>query len=352
MRFRKVSIVIACCSLSLNPVSADMIMMKNGEKLEGNVLREEVDGYVVEIQVTNSIRDEKFVPRAEVLKIEKMPEYEKAFTAIVDLCPAPELLSVEGYEERIIKFREYIEAFPKSPKNSNVEAIIKTLEEELALIKGGAVKFGEEIISAENYEANAFGYAALIAEKKIRDSVTKRDFLGALRGFDTYETSLGTPEGYASLSALMVQVLEAYRVRIEESLAGLDGRLAARMSGLARMTPKDRAKSQRAIDAELSQVEQRFLQEKSGQMKWITPHAYHKESLEEARRQVTAEMTRLKQRESEPEVLLAELYRIAWAKLESGTDEDKKLVLEDAKAKKLPESYLAKLRGRAGFPQE
>lgn len=352
MRFRKVSIAIACCSLSLFPVSADIILMKNGEKLEGNVLREEGDDYVVEIQVTTSIRDEKLIPRAEVLKIEKVPEFEKAFTAIVDLCPAPELLSVEGYEERINKLRGYIEAFPKSPKNPKVVVMIKTLEEEMALIKGGAVKFGEEIISAENYEANAYGYDALIAEKRIRVSVTKRDFLGALRGFDSYETSLGSPEGYAGLSSLMVQVLEAYRVSIEESLAGIEGRVAARMSGLARMSPKDRTKSLRAIDTELSQVEERFLQEKSGQMKWITPHAFHKESLEEAQRQVTTEMTRLEQREPEPGVLPAEFYRSAWAKLEVGTDEDKKLVLEDAKAKKLPESYLAKLRVRAGLPQE
>ena len=63
-------------------------------------------------------------------------------------------------------------------------------------------------------------------------------------------------------------------------------------------------------------------------------------------------MARLDQREPEPGVLLAELYRKAWEKLEAGTDEDKKLVLEDAEAKKLPECYLAKLRGRAGLPQE
>jgi hypothetical protein len=150
----------------------------------------------------------------------------------------------------------------------------------------------------------------------------------------------------------MVKVLEAYRTSIEESLAGLESRLALRASGLARMSPNDRAKSQRAIDDELLQAAERFLKEKSGQMKWITPHAYYKESLEEAQRQATAEAARLDQREPEPGVLLAELYRTAWEKLEAGTDEDKKLVLEDAEAKKLPEYYLAKLRGRAGLPKE
>ena len=326
--------------------------MKNGEKLEGTVLREEGDNYVVEVKVTTRIRDEELVPRAEVLKIERVPEFEKAYAIIADLCPAPELLSVQGYEERINKLREFTEAFPKSPRSPVVEEMIKRLEEEMALIKGGAVKLGEEIISAEDYEANAYGYDALIAEKRIRHSVTRRDFLGALRGFDSYETSLGTPEGYAGLSSLMAQVLRAYSESIAESLAGLESRLAARASGLARMSPDDRAKSQRAIDDELSQAAERFLKEKSGHMKWITPHAYYKESLEEAQRQAAAEVTRLDQRDPEPGVLLAELYRTAWEKLEAGTDEDKKLVLEDAEAKKLPECYLAKLCGRAGLPQE
>jgi len=352
MKFRNVSLAIACCSLSLFPVSADVLIMKNGEKLEGTILREEGDNYVIEVQAASKIRDEKFVPRAEVLKIERVPEFEKAYAIIADLCPAPELLSVQGYEERINKLREFIEAFPKSPRSPVVEEMIKRLEEEMALIKGGAVKLGEEIISAEDYEANAYGYDALIAEKRIRHSVTRRDFLGALRGFDSYETSLGTPEGYAGLSSLMAQVLRAYSESIAESLAGLESRLAARASGLARMSPDDRAKSQRAIDDELSQAAERFLKEKSGHMKWITPHAYYKESLEEAQRQAAAEVTRLDQRDPEPGVLLAELYRTAWEKLEAGTDEDKKLVLEDAEAKKLPEYYLAKLRGRAGLPQE
>lgn len=110
--------------------------MKNGEKLEGNVLREEGDNYVIEVQVTTRIRDEKLVPRAEVLKIERVPEFEKAYAIIADLCPAPELLSVQGYEERINKLREFIEAFPKSPRSPVVEEMIKRLEEEMALIKG------------------------------------------------------------------------------------------------------------------------------------------------------------------------------------------------------------------------
>ena len=353
MRFRIVSFTAACCLLPLFPVSADVLTLKNGEKIEGTILREEGENYVVEVHVTSKIRDEKIVPRAEVLKIEKTPEYEKAFTEIEDLCPAPELLAQEGYEERIGTLRKYIEAFPKSPKITKVEEMIKSLEEELDLIKGGAIKFGKEIIPAEQYQANAYEYDALIAEKKIRDSVARRDYLAALRGFDSYETSFGAAEGHAGLAPLMLQVLGAYSESLAESLASLEGRLARRDAGLARMSAADRAKSQRALEEEQSQIAERLKEEKAAKLKWITPHAYHKESLEEAQKQATSEIARLDKLETEGDTPLAELYRMAWEQLQAAADdEEKQAILDDAKAKNLPESYLEKLNKRARIGEE
>ncbi len=353
MRSRIVSLTAACCSLSLFPVNADVLIMKNGEKIQGTVLREEGDHYVVEVQVAPTIRDEKLVPRAEVSKIEKTPEHEKAFATIADLCPAPELLPEEGYEERIKKLKDYIEAFPGTPKIKHVEGMIKSLEEELALIKEGAIKFGEGIISAEEYEANAYEFDARIAEKKIRDAVTRRDFLGALRGFDSYETNFGTPEGHVGLAPLMLQVLGAYSESVAESLASLENRLATRDAGLARMSAADRAKSQRALEAEQTQIAERLEEEKAAKLKWITPHAYHKESLDEAQKQATAEIARLAKIETEGDTPLAVLYRTAWEKLKAAADdEEKKAILDDAKEKELPEAYLEKLNKRAGIGEE
>jgi hypothetical protein len=353
MRFRIVSLAAACSFLSAFPVSADVLTLKNGEKIEGTILREEGENYVVEVQVTTRIRDEKIIPRAEVLKIEKTPDHEKAFTEIANLNPAPELLAAEGYEQRIKKLRGYIEAFPASPKNKHVEWMIKSLEDELALIKGGAIKLGDVVIPAEDYEANAYEYDARIAEKRIRDAVSRRDYLGALRGFDSYEASLGTSEGHAGLASLMMQVLGAYSESIAESLANLDNRMAAREAGLARMTPGDRAKSQRALEAEQSQLAERLQEEKTAKMKWVTPHAYFKESLEEAQKQATAEMARLDKLEAEVETPLSELYRTAWEKLKTAEDdEEKQAILDDAKEKGLPETYLGKLTESARIGEE
>ncbi len=353
MRFRILTLTAACGFLSAFPARADVLTLKNGEKIEGTVLREEGENYVVEVHVTTRIRDEKIIPRADVLKIEKTPEYEKAFTAISDLVPAPELLAAEGYEKRIKQLKEYLEAFPESTKNKKVQEMVKALEEELVLIQGGAIKLGDAIIPVEEYEANAYEYDALIAERRIRDAVARRDYLGALRGFDSYETALGTAEGHAGLASLMLQVLGAYSESIAESLSSVDSRLAEREAGLARMAPAARAKSLRALEEEQTKLGERLKQEKAAGMKWITPHAFHKGSLEEAQRQAVAEIARLDQLKAENNTLLSELYRTAWEKLQAATDDiEKKAILVDAEENKLPDAYLDKLHKRAGLPEE
>lgn len=350
MRFRFAPLSAACCLLSLLPAGADVLTMKNGEKIEGTILREEGANYVVEVNVTSRIRDEKIIPRADVLKIEKTPEHEKAFAAIADLAPAPELLEADAYVERINKLREYVTAFPKAPKTPHVEGMIKALEEEMELIKGGAIKFGEGIIPAEQYQANAFEIDARIAEKKIREAIARRDYLGALRGFDTYETTFGSTDGHANLAPLIMQVLGAYNESISESLASFDTRMAARKAGLARMAPGDRAKSERALESEQKDLAERLQKEKDAKIKWVTPSAFLKESLDEAQKQAVAELSRLEKLEKENDTPLAELYRKVWHLLESAADdEERNTILEEAKEKNLPATYLDKLRDRAEF---
>lgn len=351
MRFHPPSIIAACCFLSLLPARADVIFLKNGEKIEGRILSENDERYVIEIKFTGTIRDEKIIPRAEVERIERESEDEKAFLKIADLVPAPELLSEEGYEERIALLEGFIKDHPASPKAGKAKEMAEALGEELAVIAAGGIKFGEELITADAYEANAYEYDVRIAENSIRDASTRGDMLGALRLFDEYETRFGQPEGRDGVAALMLQVLGAYSARIAESLASLDSRLKVRESGLARMAPDDRARTERALKEQMEEITERYKEEKSSGVKWLTAHAFHKESLDEAQREVTAEIDRIGKESQlpKPEIPLAEVYQTAWEKLLGGTEEQKKAVIDEAKAKRLPEYYLAKLRERAGL---
>ncbi len=347
MKFRIIPFATAFSFLSVSLICADVLTMKNGEKIEGDILREEGENFVVEVEVTPNIRDEKIIPRIEVLKVEKTPEHEKVFKKIAELSPAPALLPTKGYDERIGMLKKYIEIFPDSPKVTKVQEMIKSLENELVLIKGGAIKFDEGMITAEQYEANAYEYDARVAEISIRDAVARRDYLMALRGFDSYEMSFGEADGNVGLATLMLQVLGAYRQSIAESLATYESRMATKQAGLARMTLSARAKSQLALDAEQSKLAQRLKEEKAEQIKWITPDSFYKESLVEAEKQASAEIARLDNLEAKVDQPLADFYRKTWEKLKEASEEERETMINDANERDLPEAYLEKLKERA-----
>lgn len=345
--------VVACVNLAIS-ASADTIVLKSGEKIEGRILREDADCYVVEVKVTGSIRDEKILARSDVRYVEKEKPDETAYVEIKGLVPAPELLSKQGYETRIEKLEAFVKEHPSSKRVKEVKAMIDILVTELGIVGAGGIKIGEEMISAGDYEADAYAYDVRIADKQIKDAVSRLDLLSCLRKFTAYGERFGQPEGYAGLSALMTKVLKSYRASLNENLANLDKRIEKRQAGLASMTTEDRANTERALKEEMESAEKRFNAEKSSGEKWITPDEFHKESMTEALREVEAEISKLAAPTIgvQPAVSLAETYRITWEKLGFGTPVEKEKILTEAKTNGLSEFYLEKLRVRAGLVEK
>ncbi len=353
MNTMKQPLAAASCLLLFAHLShADTVVLKNGDKIEGKILREDAAGYVVEIKI-GTIRDEKTFARADVSFVEKEKADEKAFIEIEDLVPAPELLGKAGYDARIAKIAEFVKSYPDSSKVADAKKMLEILNAELAIVQAGGIKFGEEMVAPADYEANAYDYDVKIAEKQIKDAVARRDLLGALRMFSEYGERFGEPEGYQGTAVLMLQVLQAYRLNLEENIASFAKRTEKRQAGLASMAADDRAKTERALKEQMEKVQKNFEDEKAAGQKWTTPDSFHKDSMDEALRQVVTETARLEGRPSAVplEVPLPEAYRQAWAKLASGTDEDKKKVLDEAKTNRLTEFYLAKLKERAAIAE-
>lgn len=350
MNFTNKTLILAnCFFLSVHSSPADTIVLKSGEKIVGNVLRKDADGYLVEIK-RGTIRDEKVIPHSDVSYVEKDTVDEKAFREFEGFVPTPDLLLKPGYELRMEKLEEFIKAYPDSRMFASAKEILDVLKEEYAIIEAGGIKFGDEMISPDDYEANAYEYDVRIAEKRIKDAVSRRDLLGSLRMFSEYEEKFGESEGSQGMTALIIQVLRSFKLNLVENIASYDKRVEKRLAGLESMAPDDRAKTELALKEQMAKIEKRFNNEKSEGEKWITPDAFHKPSMDEALRQVTSEMLRLEDRKppAQPlEVPLAETYRLAWQKLADASAEEKKKILEEAKADRLTKFYIEKLEVRA-----
>lgn len=352
MRFHTPSLLAASSLFLSHTVPADIIIFKTGERLEGKVLREVDGNIVVEVKVTASISDEKTIPRVEVLRIEKETEDEKLFRSMAAFVPAPDLLSEKDYKERMERLEAFLQDYPDSRQERKVKQMLDALGAELDVVSLGGVKLDGKMVTRDQYMANAYGYDARISERKIKDVVARRDYLAALRMFAEYEARFPESEGRVGVSALMLQVLGAYRAIVTENLASLDGRLKERENGLLSMTMEDRLKSERAIRDRTDAIAKRYADEKAAHETWVTPDAFHKESLASTLTQITAMIGRLEIGTPTPGLSIAEVYRDAWKKLADGTDEEKIAVLESAKENRLPEPYLVKLRERAAVSEE
>ncbi len=327
---------------------ADTLVMKDGGEIEGRVIRETEESYLVEVKGEGSFKEERIISKKDVKSIKKEEADSVAFGKLSLLIPTPELLKEADYDERIEQVEDFLREYPTSAMVGKAKKILEELNNEGDVIRGGGIKFGGALVSGEEYEANAYGYDALIAEKSVLAAIERRELLGALRLFTVYDSKFAEADGRGALAVRMKQVLAALSRAVQTSLAGYEDRIAKRESGLAQMAPQDRAGAERAIAEQNEKLQKRYEGEKAALGTWVTPDEYHKESLEECKRQIESEIKRIEASEGKESAgdSLAAMYRSAWEKIVQVTDEEKKAVLDELKRVRLPEEYIEKIKKR------
>ena len=325
-----------------SPCLADVFILKDGTKLEGKILKEDADSYLVEINISESIKDERLVKKAELLNIEREAPDLAAFKKIEGLYPAPDLLTVPEYEEHIAAVEEFLKKFPYGVKSNQAKEMLKTLNEESNKIADGGYKLEGEICTVEEYRANAYEMDARIASVKIRQLANAGNWLAALRALEAFEVDFSGSEIHKALLPLMRQVITAHLDQAAALLDSFDKREKARTAGLERMTLGDRANSQRALAEEAAFLETRYQNEKTAKFRWPTTHPFHKDSLADTIRLAEVEMRRL---QTSPARTTdgANAFRNAWNAVHSGDPETKTEAMNIARAALLPPRYIQML---------
>ena len=288
------SALIALISLSVPlTAKADKFTLKDGSTLEATVTSETPDTYVLEVQVTKSIRDERKVAKADVAKVERDQPDLKAFEAIAKLVPTPDLLSDEEYGVRIHAVEKFLKDFPTGSKAKDAKAMLSTLKTESGQVASGGIKLNGAIVSPEDYQRNAYDLDARVEEARIRNLVNRGETLGALRAYSEFCRNFQSTISFGSLTPMMMQVIKNYVAEAKEALLTLDDRLKKRAVGLDQMSSEDRRITDNAIKEEDADVEAKLKSEKDGRVSWVTMSPYNKASLEETIRFGDAEINRL-----------------------------------------------------------
>jgi hypothetical protein len=335
--------------LAIASAAADSLELKDGTKLEGTILREEGDDYIVQVQVTKSIKDERRIPKADVVKQTAEKKDETAFVELAKLVPAPDLLGEPAYAARIAKVAAFLKAFPDSPKKSAALKIHDELETERAAITAGGVKFEGKMISAAERAPRAYGLDATIQANTVRAAVEANDMLSALRGWSKLETDFSGSSAYRELIPFMVTAMKSHLANVNTTLAGLDARVKAREAGLAGMSGNDRARSQQAIQDEQNAYLAHVAKEKADGIKWLSLDPYVKAPLDETKRLLDNEIRRLTNLDLTYLRNAEQAYADAWAEVTrpGATRREAEAAISKARGENVPQAYLDQLLAAA-----
>jgi hypothetical protein len=346
MKFWK-SLSLACLTLAPLASQADTFILKDGTRLEGRILHEKDGFYLLEVNVSPSIKDERTVAKADIEKIERTRPDEIAFRKVEGLAPAPDLLTADQYDARILALEEFLKEHPYGTRTDQAKEMLSALKTEATAVYTGGIKLGGKIIPAEEYRANAYELDAQIAAAKIRRLAESTDLLGCLRAFAEFEKDFRNTRAADDLVPLIRKVIVAYRDQTSEWLATLEKRTEARLKGLERMSLEDRTNSERAIQEEAAYLESRYQSEKAARAVWFTAHPFHKASIEENTRTAERELRRLETQASRPHVDGGKAFRDAWAVIQDGDEKSIRETLSKVRSARLPDRYVQILEDAA-----
>lgn len=335
-------------TLLCTALHADTIVLKSGEKHTGRVISENSTSYLFEIDVTNSIKDERRIPKDDVKQIIKESIESKDFKLVASMVPVRDLQPATAYPERIKITKTFIRKFPKSKYNEIVNKILTTLESEYNTIIDGGIKLDGQLISRQDKEANAYDIDARMLLRGIQRYAAARRYTQALRKWEVLQSDYRNSTSFKSAIPIAKRIIYTYQKTLKSLLDTLDERTAERKSAMSSMNANDRERTELALAEQQRRYASQIDREKAkSRIKWLTIDTYDKASISHNYRQTTsslksiASLSRTKQKELK---LAGPSHRGAWTALAKGDLKDAEQHIKTLQSLRIPKQYLTPLQ--------
>ena len=212
-------------------VKADILMLKNGTKVEGSILQQNDQGVRMKYKLTPKIMDEKVFTMAEIAQIIKQRPEEVEVIELRKVLPTPDLVKADEYEQIIQdRLRPFVNKYAGTPEAKEVEGIIAKLQEEKTKVSNGQVKLEGKWLSPKESKAETFNVEAFRIFSAMRKKAAKQDYVGALREFDL----LMMPRPAYTGSPYFVQAIPEALALLDKWTAVLD-KMASEQPQLAKV---------------------------------------------------------------------------------------------------------------------
>ncbi|MEQ1751167.1 MAG: hypothetical protein ABL974_17195, partial [Prosthecobacter sp.] len=113
-RTRAALLALLCGTTVAN---ADILMLKNGNKVEGNILEQNEKGVRMKYKLTPKIMDEKIFTMAEIAQIIKQRPEEVEVIELRKMLPTVDLMKADQYEQIVQdRLRPFVNKYAGTPE--------------------------------------------------------------------------------------------------------------------------------------------------------------------------------------------------------------------------------------------
>lgn len=295
-RYPSAVIALACSAGFLH---ADVVTLKDGKKLEGNILSETPTAIRMKYRLTPKIWDEKEFLRSEIAEggiLKQKPE-EVEILELRKFSPTPDLMTAEKYEQLIQdRLRPFVNRYPGTKEAAEAEAMIKVAQEEKEKVVAGGAKLEGKWLSREEAKAEALNIKAFGIAAAVHEKAEAKDYSGALKEFDKLlDPRSGLPASvyYPKAVEEILAVLNAYEAQITQMLNNQPTLQKMRDESTKKLIEPDLSRLNDAIKREKENWQTTYEQERKV-TRWFTPYKYDLENLKALTKSITEEKDYLK----------------------------------------------------------
>lgn len=291
----RTAILALLCGTSL--LHADFLILKNGNKVEGNILSETPDAVRMRYRLTPKIWDEKDFPRAEIDQVVKQRPEEVEIVELRKLLPTEDLLTADKYEQIIQdRLRPFINQHKDTPEAREAEEIMAALQDEKSKVSNGGIKLEGRWLDAVEAKGEEYNIEAYKLLSRMRAHMEKSEWLEALRVFENFTKK---KPGFAGSTYYPTAITEALNCmekwepalsKMAQEQPALD---KARKDGINKLEDSEKARTKAAIDEERLKWQAQAEADRRSQIGWITPYKYDRPSIENMQKRIVTERAKL-----------------------------------------------------------
>jgi hypothetical protein len=199
---------------------ADIITLKNGREITGDIVDNGPGGVLIEYHVTPTIKDQKLVPKDDIVRIVRVADDERAFKALGSLTVPPTVLDTSFYDALIDKkLPEFIAKYPYSTHLEELRKQLAALDAERSRIRRGERKIDGQWLTPAQLDADPYQSGAMLKFVRMKEDSLARDPVAALKGYELLEKNFPGAAVMPSAIPLALQMLDQLQDQLIQALA-------------------------------------------------------------------------------------------------------------------------------------